>query len=132
MCFYANEGCWVCQNTTVVWLCTFPMTSNTVVSFTPRFHTKPPLGTPRAHTNGVLTLETAPLRISSTNPQQQTRPLFTHRHTHSPHSQAQQPPQGQHHSRGHRKPSNQGLITCVPSISTHEPKSLYLIKLNLT
>ena len=42
------------------------------------------------HTNGILTLDTAPLRISSTNPQQQTSPIFTHRHTHSPRTQAQQ------------------------------------------
>ena len=40
--------------------------------------------------------------------------------------QAQQPSQGQQHSRGHRKPSNQDFITYTPNISTREPKSLYL------
>jgi len=51
------------------------------VSFTPSHHSE--------HTNGILTLDTAPLRISSTNPQQQASPIFTHRHishTHSPHT----------------------------------------------
>jgi hypothetical protein len=42
-------------------------------------------------------------------------------------SQAQQSPQ-RRHSRGHRKPSNQDLITYTQNISTRELKSLYLTK----